>query len=269
MKADATVTFTSQGYSAGKKINRRKRHLFIDALGLPLAVTVMPASTNDLHDRPGRRPQLLPAVRKRPPGMSRVWADGGYGSHPQDWIVQHLGLVLDSVRRSDYVSGFQVLPVRRVVERSLAWFLRSRRLVRDYERRAKTSESVVLWSPISSRVPDGGRQRLSFTDRSATPTTFSECSRLPAYVCFYHRAELNCTYSIVLVRTTCFATQSTHRPSPRSLSEASARRHTRRHGDDPAASALAVTWIDDQDGATYCCECFLATVTRSSHGRPP
>ncbi|WP_405469454.1 transposase [Streptomyces canus] len=33
-----------------------------------------------------------------------------------------------------------------VVERSFAWLLRSRRLVRDYERRTDTSEAVILWS---------------------------------------------------------------------------------------------------------------------------
>lgn len=42
--------------------------------------------------------------------------------------------------------GFQVLPRRWVVERSFAWWLRSRRLDRDYERRTDTSEMVILWS---------------------------------------------------------------------------------------------------------------------------
>ncbi|MGY1545801.1 hypothetical protein [Streptomyces sp. MN6] len=32
------------------------------------------------------------------------------------------------------------------MERSFAWFLRSRRLVLDYERRTDTSEAVILWS---------------------------------------------------------------------------------------------------------------------------
>ncbi|MFI8308944.1 transposase [Streptomyces sp. NPDC085927] len=38
------------------------------------------------------------------------------------------------------------LPRRWVIERCFAWFLRSRSLVRDYERRTDTGEAVVLWS---------------------------------------------------------------------------------------------------------------------------
>ncbi|MFJ4283981.1 transposase [Streptomyces massasporeus] len=78
--------------------------------------------------------------------MARIWAEGCYTGHLTDWPLQHLGVVLDIVRHSDDAAGFQVLPRRWVVERSFAWLLRSRRLVRDYERRTDTSEGVILWS---------------------------------------------------------------------------------------------------------------------------
>ncbi|WP_338120101.1 transposase [Streptomyces sporangiiformans] len=57
---------------------------------------------------------------------------------------------------------FQILPRRWVVERSFAWLLRSRRLVRDYERRTVTSEAVILWSItmlMSRRLAAQRRQR--------------------------------------------------------------------------------------------------------------
>ncbi|MBZ6093660.1 IS5 family transposase [Streptomyces olivaceus] len=142
VKADATVALTSRGYDAGKKINGRKRHLLTDTLGLLLAVLVTPASTTD---RDAAR-LLLPAARGRFARLARVWADGGYTGHLVDWSATRLGVVLDIVRRSDDLRGFQVLPRRWVVERSFAWCLRSRRLVRDYERRTDTSEAVILWS---------------------------------------------------------------------------------------------------------------------------
>jgi transposase len=99
----------------------------------------------------------------------RIWADGGYTGHLTDWTTQHLGVVLDIVRRSDDVQGFQVLPRRWVVERSFAWLLRSRRLVRDYERRTDTSEAVILWSMtmLMSRHLAAQRQQPPVPERAA------------------------------------------------------------------------------------------------------
>lgn len=145
VKADATVAHDSRGFDAGKRINGRKRHLLTDTLGLLLAVLVTPASTTD---RDAAR-TLLPTGTSRLRRLARVWADGGYTGHLADWTTQHLGLVLDVVRRREDVRGFQALPRRWVVERSFAWLLRSRRLVRDYERRTDTSESVIRWSMIA------------------------------------------------------------------------------------------------------------------------
>ncbi|MEU5095877.1 IS5 family transposase [Streptomyces sp. NPDC020996] len=142
VKADAIVAHATRGFDAGKKINGRKRHLLTDTLGLLLAVLVTPASKTD---RDAAR-LLLPAAKNHFRRLTRIWADGGYTGHLTDWTDQHLGVVLDIVRRNDDVQGFQVLPRRWVVERSFAWLLRSRRLVRDYERRPDTSEAVVLWS---------------------------------------------------------------------------------------------------------------------------
>ncbi|MGW2102452.1 IS5 family transposase [Streptomyces olivaceoviridis] len=102
VKADATVTLASRGYDAGKKINGRKRHLLTDTLGLLLAVLVTPASTTD---RDAAR-ILLPGAKKHFRQLARVSADGGYTGHLTNWTTQHLGVVLDIVRRSDDAGGF-------------------------------------------------------------------------------------------------------------------------------------------------------------------
>ena len=39
--------------------------------------------------------------------------------------------------------GFQVLPRRRVVERTIAWIDQNRRMSKDYERLAATSEAFI------------------------------------------------------------------------------------------------------------------------------
>ena len=45
------------------------------------------------------------------------------------------GLSIEIVKRSDAVTGFKVLPRRWVVERTLAWLNRCRRLAKDFENR--------------------------------------------------------------------------------------------------------------------------------------
>ena len=74
--------------------------------------------------------------------------DGGYsGPLFAEW-VRNLRSTLEVkvVKRSDDVRGFQVLPRRWVVERTFAWLMRHRRLVRDYE---TTETSAEAWAYIA------------------------------------------------------------------------------------------------------------------------
>jgi len=57
-----------------------------------------------------------------------VWADGGYAGKLVDWARTSLKIVLQIVKRTDDMTGFVVLPRRWVVERTLAWITRHRRL---------------------------------------------------------------------------------------------------------------------------------------------
>lgn len=63
-----------------------------------------------------------------------VWADGGYAGRLVDFASESLALTLTIVKRPNDSSGFTVLPRRWCVERTLAWLIHRRRLVRDYER---------------------------------------------------------------------------------------------------------------------------------------
>lgn len=142
VKADAVVGASSRGYDGGKKINGRRRHLICDTTGLLLMTNV---SAGDVTDRQAAA-DMLPALRRRFPTITKLWADGGYTGVLITWALTVLHLVVTVIKRSDDVSGFVVLPRRWVVERSFAWFLRSRRLARDYERRCDSSEAMILWS---------------------------------------------------------------------------------------------------------------------------
>jgi putative transposase len=128
-----------RGYDAGKKINERKRHILVDTLGLLLLVVVLPAN---IQDRDGAR-QLLAKAFKVYGRLRCLWADGGYAGQLVDWVGRVSRCVLEILRRSDTARGFIVLPRRWVVERTFGWLGRSRRLSRDYERKAEVAEAFV------------------------------------------------------------------------------------------------------------------------------
>ncbi|MEB8337591.1 IS5 family transposase, partial [Streptomyces endophyticus] len=142
VKADAVVGADSRGFDGGKRINGRKRHVVADTLGLLLAVTVTAA---EIGDRPAAR-VLLHQVADVHHQLALVWADGGYTGNLIEYCLTVLGLVLAIVRRRDDLRGFVVLPKRWIVERFFAHLMRSRRLVRDFERSTTSAEVMVYWS---------------------------------------------------------------------------------------------------------------------------
>ncbi len=144
VKAADTVGAASRGFDGGKKINGRKRHLAVDALGLLLGVVVTAAS---IQDRDGACP-LLAMLRERFSTITLVWADGGYAGRLVSWAAGVLRLSLTVVKRSDDTRGFVVVPRRWVVERTFGWLMRHRRLVRDYERLPEHHEAMVLWATV-------------------------------------------------------------------------------------------------------------------------
>ena len=85
------------------------------------------------------------------PRLSLIWADGGYRGQLADWVASLSGWVLEIVQRPKDSRTFEVLPRRWVVERTLAWLGRCRRLSKslprtrygDYETLPETTESWV------------------------------------------------------------------------------------------------------------------------------
>jgi putative transposase len=129
----------ARGFDAAKLITGRKRHILVDTLGLLLAVLVTVAS---VQDRDGGK-KLLAQVKDRLPRLQLIWADGAYAGQLVDWVKAICQWVLQIVKRSDAIKGFQVLPHRWIVERTFAWLGRARRLSKDYERLSETSEAFV------------------------------------------------------------------------------------------------------------------------------
>jgi putative transposase len=141
----STECSEQRGYDAGKKVNGCKRHVLVDTLGLMLLVLVLPAN---IQDRDAAR-QLLETFfgQKVRRGLKHIWADGGYAGALVTWALKLWRCTVEIVKRTD-AHTFRVLPRRWVVERTFGWLGRYRRLSRDYERQAQTSETMVYLAMI-------------------------------------------------------------------------------------------------------------------------
>lgn len=78
-----------------------------------------------------------------------TWADGGYAGKLVTWVAGMLHRTVQIVRRPGNPHAFQVLPRRRVVERTFGWIMKYRRCVRDCERLPEHHETYLYWSMIT------------------------------------------------------------------------------------------------------------------------
>ena len=117
----------------------RKRPIVVDTRGLLLAVVGHPAA---IQDRDGAK-LVIVRLRGKFPRLRLIWADAGYAGRLVEWVMAVSGWVLEIVKRPRNRHRFEVLPRRWVVERTLAWLGRCRRLSKDYEALAATTEAWV------------------------------------------------------------------------------------------------------------------------------
>jgi transposase len=134
------------GYDGGKKIRGRKRHLLVDTLGLMLHAVVHGAG---VQDRDGGV-LVMATLFGMFPFLRRLYADAGYqGPKFQAALKRVLRQVqIEIVRRSDTAKGFEVLPRRWVVERTIAWLNRCRRLAKDWENLSRTAVAFLRLASI-------------------------------------------------------------------------------------------------------------------------
>jgi putative transposase len=159
-----------RGYDGGKKIDGRKRHLLVDTEGFVLKAKVH--SSAKVLDQEGIK-KLVRQADEKFPRLKHLWLDAGYRGEDKGkgWVEKALGWSVQLVERPrkpapekvleawaeqwakegkkvDWQKllpprGFQVLPRRWVVERSLAWICHNRRMSKDYERLCASGEAFV------------------------------------------------------------------------------------------------------------------------------
>jgi len=102
----------------------------------------------DVQDRDGARLVLDRRTRRRFPFIERIFADAGYqGSQLAAAVAKTGTWTLEIVKRNE-LHRFVVLPKRWIVERTLAWISRNRRLARDFERYARTVAAFIRLAMI-------------------------------------------------------------------------------------------------------------------------
>jgi putative transposase len=131
--------------------------LLVDTEDLVIGVRVHGAN---IADRDGAK-LLLAKIGAGLGRMEKVWADRGYNGKIGEWIKERLGWALEIVKPprrwvrvpvneepAPYPGGFIVLPRRWVIERTIAWIMRNRRMSRDYEFLSETTEALIYVAMI-------------------------------------------------------------------------------------------------------------------------
>lgn len=130
-----------RGFDAGKKIKGRKRHIVTDTQGNLLSAIVHPAN---VQDRDGA-PTVVSLTCASYPTIAHLFADGGYAGEKLENALRKIdGPTIEIIKRPDDAKGFVIVARRWVVERTLAWLNRCRRLAKDWEASVTSAEAWLL-----------------------------------------------------------------------------------------------------------------------------
>jgi transposase len=93
---------------------------------------------------------LMTALLNEHPLLRILYADGGYQGPKFRQALRRIlrKIKVEIVKRSDAVKGFAVLPKRWVVERTIGWLNRCRRLAKDWECLNKSASTFLKWASI-------------------------------------------------------------------------------------------------------------------------
>jgi transposase len=92
---------------------------------------------------------LIRNTRRLFPWIAKIFADGGYAGAKLKAMLADQPVELEIVKRTDNDGGFKVVRRRWVVERTLSWLRRNRRLMAHYEAFALIAEGFAKLAMIS------------------------------------------------------------------------------------------------------------------------
>jgi putative transposase len=117
-------------------------------------VEVTAASVQDRDGALAVLDQLEPFSER----LQRLFADSAYRGFLQDWASYMYEWALEIVTKPPDQKGFVVQAKRWIVERTIAWLVKFRRLVKDYEYLVETSKAMICWAMVSHMLNKLTRQ---------------------------------------------------------------------------------------------------------------
>ncbi len=92
--------------------------------------------------------------------LRKLYGDAGYqGPKFQNALKRVLRVKLEIVKRSDAAKSFVVLPKRWIVERTIGWLNRCRRLAKDWEKLNRKALAFLRLAPIRLMVRRLGKAK--------------------------------------------------------------------------------------------------------------
>jgi putative transposase len=120
-----------------------KRFIGVDTSGLLMRVAVLNAGVQDFDGLLDLGHLIQPVA----PRVTAGWVDGGFAAGVLT-AKERFGWDLSVVTKAPGQRGFVVQPRRWVVERTFAWLTDCRRLTKDYEVYAETSDAFIYLAMI-------------------------------------------------------------------------------------------------------------------------
>jgi putative transposase len=117
-------------------------------LGLLISLIVVEASC---PERLGGAAVLMEAPEEERMSLVRLWVDQGFTGENFARVVRQLAQAqVEVIYR--HSKEFEILPKRWIVERTLGWWNRYRRLSKDYEYLVEMSESMIYGAMIHTML---------------------------------------------------------------------------------------------------------------------
>ncbi|NJL43413.1 MAG: transposase [Pseudanabaena sp. SU_2_4] len=156
VKNTCNASVESKGFCSHKNTNGIKRHLAIDTLGFPFFLHCTKASVSDDRGLIGMFEQNMDYFKSKPVNIPKITVMMDHGYNPK-YLTQELKEIYPQImtkirfqvapkpskaeKAAQGKSGFVVIPMRWIVERSNAWVERCKSLVKNFDKTLAHAEA--------------------------------------------------------------------------------------------------------------------------------